>query len=146
MRLDFDAQPIEDDDLTLRRRLDGVPLGPLVAAVAHVTAEYGLLDDDLRPDPARIVMMVDDGYRPEQLERGRDLVADALVRFRNHGCKPGPPPTSAQLRRLIEFVSGPLDDDHLRLFEEELALGESITGRLHGAPRRWHRAALSRWR
>jgi 4-hydroxyacetophenone monooxygenase len=123
MRLDFDAQPIEDDDLTLRRRLDGVPLGPLVAAVAHVTAEYGLLDDDLRPDPARIVMMVDDGYRPEQLERGRDLVADALVRFRNHGCKPGPPPTSAQLRRLIEFVSGPLDDDHLRLFEEELALG-----------------------
>ena len=35
MRLDFDAQPIEDDDATLRTRLDGVPIGPLLAAVAH---------------------------------------------------------------------------------------------------------------
>jgi 4-hydroxyacetophenone monooxygenase len=138
MRLDFDAQPIEDDDVTLRTRLDGVPLGPLVAAVAHVTGEYALLDDDLRPDPARIVMMVDDGYTPEQLERGRDLVADALIRFRNHGCKPGPPPTPAHLRRLIEFVSGPLDDDHLRLFEEELALG----GIDHRAPS-WRAAEVA---
>ena len=106
MRLDFDAQPIEDDDLTLRTRLDGVPIAPLVAAVAHVTGEYTLLADDLRPDPSKVVMMADDGYTPEQLERGRDLVADALVRFRNQGCKPAPQPTPAQLRRLIEFVSG----------------------------------------
>ena len=93
MRLDFDAQPIEDDDLTLRTRLDGVPIAPLVAAVAHVTGEYTLLADDLRPDPSKVVMMADDGYTPEQLERGRDLVADALVRFRNQGCKPAPQPT-----------------------------------------------------
>ena len=123
MRLDFDAQPISDDDRTLRTRLDGVPLAPLVAAVAHLTGEHTLLAEDLRPDPSKIVMMVDDGYTPEQLGRGRDLVADALIRFRNGGCKPGPEPTPDQLRRLIEFVSGPLDDDHLRLFSEELALG-----------------------
>ena len=68
-------------------------------------------------------MMTDDGYVPEQLARAQALVADALIRFRNGGCKPGPEPTPAQLRRLIEFVSGPLDDDHLRLYSEELALG-----------------------
>jgi 4-hydroxyacetophenone monooxygenase len=61
MRLDFDAQPIEDDDATLRARLEGIPIGPLLAAVAHVTGDYTLLADDLRPDPSRIVMMTDDG-------------------------------------------------------------------------------------
>jgi 4-hydroxyacetophenone monooxygenase len=123
MRLDFDAQPIEDDDETLRTRLEGIPIGPLVAAVAHLTGDYTLLAEDLRPDPSKIVMMADDGYTPEQLGRGRDLVAAALIRFRNGGCRPGPPPTPAQLRGLIEFVAGPLDEDHLRLFCEELALG-----------------------
>jgi len=123
MRLDFDAQPIGDDDATLRTRLEGIPIGPLLAAVAHATGDYTLLADDLRPDPSRIVMMTDDGYVPEQLARAQALVADALIRFRNGGCKPGPEPTPAQLRRLIEFVSGPLDDDHLRLYSEELALG-----------------------
>jgi 4-hydroxyacetophenone monooxygenase len=123
MRLDFDAQPIGDDDATLRTRLEGIPIGPLLAAVAHATGDYTLLADDLRPDPSRIVMMTDDGYVPEQLARAQVLVADALIRFRNGGCKPGPEPTPDQLRRLIEFVSGPLDDDHLRLYSEELALG-----------------------
>jgi 4-hydroxyacetophenone monooxygenase len=123
MRLDFDAQPIVDDDETLRARLEDVPLAPLVAAVAHLTGEYSLLAGDLRPDPSKMVLMTDDGYTPDQGERGRDRVAEALVRFRNGGCKPGPEPTSDQLRRLIEFVSGPLDDDHLQLYGEELALG-----------------------
>jgi 4-hydroxyacetophenone monooxygenase len=123
MRLDFDAQPIVDDDETLRARLEDVPLAPLVAAVAHLTGEYSLLSEDLRPDPSKMVLMTDDGYTPDQVGRGRDRVAAALVRFRNGGCKPGPEPTSDQLRRLIEFVSGPLDDDHLQLYGEELALG-----------------------
>ena len=51
---------------------------------------------------------------------------------------PAPQPTPAQLRRLIEFVSGPLDDDHLRLFEEELALG----GVDHRAPS-WRAAEVA---
>jgi 4-hydroxyacetophenone monooxygenase len=123
MRLDFDADPIGDDDETLRTRLEGIPLGPLVAAVAQLTGDYDLVDETLRPDPSKVVMMVDDGYTPEQLERGRNLVADALIRYRDEGAKPAPQPTSAQLRRLIEFVSGPLDDDHLRLYSEELSLG-----------------------
>jgi 4-hydroxyacetophenone monooxygenase len=123
MRLDFDAEPILDDDATLRARLEDVPLAPLVAAVAHLTGEHSLLAEDLRPDPSKMVMMTDDGYTPEQVARGRDRVADALIRFRNGGCKPGPEPTPDQLRRLIEFVSGPLDHDHLQLYGEELALG-----------------------
>ena len=107
MRLDFDAEPIVDDDETVRTRLDGVPIGALLAAVAHMTGEYGLLADDLRPDPSRIVMMADDGYTPEQLERGWDLAADALIRFRDDGSKPAGQPTTEQLRNLIEFESCP---------------------------------------
>jgi 4-hydroxyacetophenone monooxygenase len=82
-----------------------------------------LISDSLRPDASRIVMLTDDGYTPEQVEHARTLVAEALIRFRDDGCKPAPDPTPERLRTLIEFVSGPLDDDHLRLFREELALG-----------------------
>ena len=104
MRLDFEAEPIEDDDEALRAHLEGIPIGPLVAAVAHLTGDYALLDDTLRPDPSKIVMMVDDGYTPEQLARGRSQVADALLRFKDGGCKPAAQPTPEQLRSLIEFV------------------------------------------
>jgi 4-hydroxyacetophenone monooxygenase len=138
MRLDFDAEPIEDDDETLRAHLEGIPIAPLVAAVAHLTGDYALLDDALRPDPSRIVMMVDDGYTPEQLARGRRQVAEALIRYRDEGCKPAAQPTSEQLRSLIEFVAGPLDTDHLRLFEEELSLG----GVDHRAPS-WRAAEVA---
>jgi 4-hydroxyacetophenone monooxygenase len=123
VQLNFDAQPITDDDRTIRARVADIPLAPLLAAVAHVTGDDGLVSNALRPDPSRIVLMTDDGYAPEQIERGRTLVADALIRFRDEGCKPAPDPTPERLRRLIEFVSGPLSDDYLRLFEEELALG-----------------------
>ncbi len=109
-----------------------------MAAVAHLTGDYALLDDTLRPDPSKIVMMVDDGYTPEQLARGRSQVADALIRFRDEGCKPAAQPTPEQLRSLIEFVCGPLDSDHLRLFEEELALG----GVDHRAPS-WRAAEVA---
>jgi len=123
MRLDFEAQPLTEDDETIRVHLEGVPLAPLVASVAHLTGDYTLLADDLRPDPSKVVMIGDEGYSPEQLERGRNRVADALIRFRNGGCTPGPQPDAGQLRALIEFIGGPLHDEHLRLFEEELALG-----------------------
>jgi 4-hydroxyacetophenone monooxygenase len=123
MRLDFDAQPVVDDDRTIHRRLDGVPLPQLLVAVAHLTGEADLLAEEFRPDPSKVQMLGDEGLSPEQTDRARELVARALIRFRNAGCKPASPLTGEQLRTSIEFLCGPVDDDHFRLFEEELALG-----------------------
>jgi 4-hydroxyacetophenone monooxygenase len=123
MQFDFLAEPIADDDPTIRSQVADIPLAPLLAAVAHLTGDYDLVDHALRPDLSKIVTMLDDGYSPEQVARGRTLAAEALIRFRDNGCKPAPDPTPAQLRALIEFVAGPSDDDYLRLFREELGLG-----------------------
>jgi 4-hydroxyacetophenone monooxygenase len=123
MRLDFDAQPVVEDDHTINRRLDGVPVPQLLVAAAHLTGEVGLLADEFRPDPSSVQMTGEDGLSPEQADRARDLVARALIRFRDAGCKPAPPLTGEQLRSSIEFLCGPVDDDHFQLFEEELALG-----------------------
>jgi 4-hydroxyacetophenone monooxygenase len=123
VQFDFLAEPIADDDLTIRSQVAEIPLAPLLAAVAHLTGDYDLVDQALRPDLSKIVTMLDDGYSPEQVARGRTLAAEALIRFRDDGCKPAPDPTPEQLRALIEFVAGPLDDDYLRLFREELGLG-----------------------
>jgi 4-hydroxyacetophenone monooxygenase len=123
MRLDFDAQPVTDEDPTIRQRLDGVPVPQLLVAVAQLTGQTDLLVDEFRTDPSTVQMMGDDGLTPEQRDRAKGLITDALGRFRDAGCKPAPPPTPEQLRLFIEFLSGPIDDDHLLLFEEELALG-----------------------
>jgi 4-hydroxyacetophenone monooxygenase len=123
MRLDFPRDPLTDDDETIRARVVGVPIAPLLAAVAHLTGDLALLRNDLRPDLAK-VMLFDDGYSSEQVEQARRLAADALIRFRDGGCHAAPAPGREHLRALVEFVTGgALDDEHLTLFEEELALG-----------------------
>jgi len=126
MRFDFTQEAITEDDDTIRRLLADVPVAPLLTAVAHLTGEYDLLREDIRPDPALIPMPPDDGYPFETASLARALATEALIRFRNRGCTPAPAPDARQLRALIAFVlaTNPdtLDDDYLRLLQEELAL------------------------
>ena len=123
MQLNFDAEPLLDDDATILERLDRVPLAQLLVTVAHLTGEFELLADEFRPDPSKVQMMGDDTYPPEQVERAHGLITAALSRFRDGGSKPAPQPAPEQLKMLIEFLAGPLDDAYLELFAEELALG-----------------------
>ncbi|OHV31846.1 hypothetical protein BCD49_06130 [Pseudofrankia sp. EUN1h] len=149
MRLDFTREDIDADDATIRAHAGQAPVGPLLASVAHLTGEYDLLADDIRPDPALPWMAPDYGYPAEMAARSRERAADALIRYRDRGCPRPVDPTPRQLRALVEFVVAPadLDDHYLELLEEELALG-GLDPRAPGwhaasrAPRRRFRVAV----
>jgi len=122
VRFHPDPEPITDDDATIRAGVAGVPVAPLLAAVAHLTGDTTILRDELVPD---LTMLLDPegGYTPEQAAAGRELAAAALIRHRDSGSKPAAPPDDVHLRRLVAFVAGgTVDDDYLPLLEEELAL------------------------
>jgi 4-hydroxyacetophenone monooxygenase len=129
-----EVEPITADDDAIRAALEQAALPSLLPAIAHATGDLSLLRDDLRPDPLRIAEP-DAGIGAEQAVEIRRLALEALVRYRDGGCRPAPAPPPAVLHRLMEFtVGGPVSEAYLPLLEEELA----ITGEDLRAPG-WHK-------
>jgi 4-hydroxyacetophenone monooxygenase len=120
-----DVSRIDADDDTIRAALADSSVAALLPAVAQVTGDLGLLRDELRPDPAR-VLEPEGGLTDEQVAEAHALAFDALVRFRDAGCPAAPPPTEDDLRRLMGFVVGDENvPEYFELLEEELAPGGS---------------------
>jgi hypothetical protein len=64
------------------------------------------------------------GLTEEQQAEIRRLAFDAIVRFRDEGCRLAPTPSDAQLLRIMEFAVGAEGmEEYLPLLEEELELG-----------------------
>lgn len=127
-------EPITESDDEIRAILEEAEVPPLLAALAYVTGDLSLLRDDLRPDPM-LIGLPQGGLVPAQLETARALALDALIRFRDGGCRPAPVPDDAQLLRIMEFgVGGTAMEPYLPLLEEELA----FAGEDRRAPA-WHK-------
>ena len=137
MRFLGEAVPFTASDEEIHAAVAHVEMPPLLVAVAHLTGDHTILADDLAPDQLRL-LEPDVGQTPEQLERGRRLAADALIAHRDAGCPAPPPMGDAELRRLIEFLTGAAIDEQLPLILEELALD----GEDRRAPS-WNRADLA---
>jgi 4-hydroxyacetophenone monooxygenase len=130
--------PIDAGDEAIRDALGHARVVPLLAAVAYATGDLSVLRDDLRPDPLRLVEP-DGGVDGERAAQARALAHGALVRFRDDGSVPAPPPGPAALRRILAFMVGEdIVDGYLPLFQEELGV--------HGADLRapgWHKDDLA---
>jgi 4-hydroxyacetophenone monooxygenase len=122
MRFTEPPAPIDVDDDAIRDALAHARLIPLLAAVAYATGDLSVLRDDLRPDPARL-LEPDGGVDGDRASLARELAFDALVRFRDGGSVPAPPPGDADVRRILAFVVGDqMVEDYLPLFLEELSV------------------------
>jgi 4-hydroxyacetophenone monooxygenase len=110
------------DDTALLDALSGAELVSLLAAVAHITGNLGVLRPELRPDPARL-REPQTGYTPEQIALAESVIAEALRHFR---VVQGQRPVELDqdnLRRIMNFcVGSTIDDGYLPLLTEELAL------------------------
>jgi 4-hydroxyacetophenone monooxygenase len=114
--------PLRDDDEAIAAAVEAADVPALLTSVAHLTGDVSLLRADLRPDPSR-ALEPDAGLSADQLAEARRLAVDALVRYRDGGGRPAPPPSDDDLRTMIEFlVGGETVDSYLRLLEEELTL------------------------
>jgi 4-hydroxyacetophenone monooxygenase len=122
MRFLGEAVPFTATDEEIHAAVAHADVPPLLVAVAQLTGDHSILVEDLVPDQLRL-LEPDVGQTPEQLARGRQLAAEALIAHRDAGCPTVPPPAPAEQRRLIEFLTGPAIDEQLPLILEELALG-----------------------
>ena len=128
-------EPITESDDEIRRMLEEAEIPPLLPALAYVTGDLSLLRDELRPDPM-LLGMPQGGLTDEQLTAARELALETLIRFRDNGSQPAPPPSDADVLKIMEFsVGGEGMADYLPLLEEELA----ILGEDRRAPG-WHAA------
>ena len=118
--------PITADDETIRSALAEADIPALLPALAHITGDLSLLRDDLRIDPT-LMMEEQAGLTEEQQAAAREVAFAALVRFRDSGSVPAPPPTGEALQRILDFMAGGLPaEDYLPMMEEELALHDDF--------------------
>ena len=120
MQIRRPVEPITDDDHAIRTALEAAYVPPLLPTIAHITGDYSLLRDGLKPDPL-LIRDVQGGMTEAQQSQARDLALTALAAYRDAGCPAPKSPTLDELRRLMEFTIGePVDDDYLPMLEEEL--------------------------
>ncbi len=118
---DTSVAPITASDDEIRAHLAEAEVPPLLPALAYATGDLSLLRDDLRPDPS-MVALPQGGLGEDQLAAARELAAQALIRFRDGGSTPAPPPADDVLLRIMEHAVGGAEmADYLPLLEEELA-------------------------
>lgn len=137
MHLNPSPLPFTENDASIRAAVACAAAVPLLAAVAQMTGDHSLLREEFRPDPNQI-LDPNGGLTPEKIAAVQTLVAEALIRFRDQGCKRAPPPRGEDLRALLAWMAGgQLEPAYLPLLEQELAL----TGDL-GAPT-WKKSELA---
>ena len=122
MQISKPVEPITADDHAIRAALEAAYVPPLLPAIAHITGDYALLRNELKPDPA-LIRDLQGGMTEAQQSQARDLAHRALAAYRDAGCPEPKTPTLGELRRLMEFTIGePVADDYLPMLEEELGV------------------------
>ena len=125
MPLSRAIEPISDDDAAIRAALEDALVPPLLPALVHLTGDLTLLRPELRTNPAQ-VLEEQGGLTPQQQADTRELALRTLTEFRDGGCQQAPPPSTEDLRAILEFVTGgAATDEHLPLLVEELAPGDT---------------------
>ncbi len=112
------------DERLLAAAVAGAELPALLPALAHLTGDLTLVDEQLRP-PLRLrpdLVEPQGGMSAAAQALGRERAVAALRAFRDGGMVPAPQPDEDGLRRLMRFVAGDTDPEYLPLMSHELGL------------------------
>ncbi len=116
-----------EDPPELEQAVAEADIPALLAALAYTTGDLSLLREDLRPDPAQLIISTA-GLSVEQITEASELATKALRRYLSGGAIPAPAPDDGALGAMLTFLVGGSDmDEYLPLFREELAAnGEDL--------------------
>ncbi len=99
-------RPITATDDEIRAALErGRGTGPAARDGLPHRGPGSLLRDDLRPE-ALLLGMPQGGLTEDQQGEVRRIALETLVRFRDAGSHPAPPPSDEDLLRIMEFAVG----------------------------------------
>jgi 4-hydroxyacetophenone monooxygenase len=121
----------------LEQALSDADLPSLLPALAHLTGDLSILREDLRPAVASTPLGLEPqgGLSPEAQDRARKIAAHALRSWTERG-RPAPrTPSPGSLRRMMEFITGPVPDEYLPLLHHQLGLDPA------DGPTAWPQAA-----
>ena len=117
--------PITESDEVIEKDLADANIPCLMASLAHLSGDVGLLDGDIRPDTEN-PLDFQCGITPEQQARARTIALEALGHYRDGGCQLPPPLSDADLGRVLHFVAGqPLSDDYVEFLSSEIAIRDA---------------------
>ena len=115
------TQPVTEDDAFITDAVAQADLPSLLTTLAHLTGDLSLIADDLLPTPA-FLSGEQGGLSAEQQATARARCEAAIERYRDGGCTAAPAPSDADLRRMLDFITGKTaTEEYVPLLLEELA-------------------------
>ncbi|MCW2860001.1 MAG: putative flavin-containing monooxygenase [Actinoallomurus sp.] len=122
-----DAEPFALADVDLRAVLLDAELPSLLPALAHLTGDLSLLREEFRPaiNATPLGLEPQGGLSPAAQERARDLAAQAIRDWAGRGRPAASTPDDERLRRMMEFVTGEVEEDYLPLFRHQLGIHDA---------------------
>jgi 4-hydroxyacetophenone monooxygenase len=122
--------PITEDDETIRAMLRDAHIPTLLATLAHLTGDTGILAGPIRPAPYS-PGDVQGRISPTDQETAREMGLAALAAYRDAGCPPPPPVSEAAVLDIITFLAGEdIPPEYVGLLLEEMHLHDEDTRRL----------------
>lgn len=124
MPIEYSGQSMAASNARLRLALSNVELPPLLAALAQLTGDLSLVDPSLRgaPDPSEVLPRPHGGMTTGQREEAIARAIRAVEQLNQRGGKRVADPSDDDLRQMLHFITGPVEDDYIPLLLHELGL------------------------
>lgn len=134
-----DAEPFGLDEVDLEQVMRDAELPSLLPALAHLLGDLSILDDDLRPtiSSAPLGLEPQGGLSEAAQERARRIAVQALRAWVRQGRPMPATPPPDRLRRMMEFITGPVGEEYLPLLHHQLGIFPEDDGP------RWHKSAVA---
>lgn len=108
----------------LKRAIADAHVPSLLVTLAFITGNWSILDEEFRPSTKSVSLGMDPtgGLSAETLARAKEVALSALLDFRESGFKLAPEPNEEELVRLMQFITGPVDEDYVPMMKHELGI------------------------
>ncbi|MEV8151041.1 NAD(P)/FAD-dependent oxidoreductase [Arthrobacter sp. NPDC080073] len=128
---------VSDDEL--RSVLEEAHLVTLLPTLASLTGDLSILRQNLRPKPVSIYEGIagQSGLSTDEQSEARELAFQTLASIRDNGLDGTVRLSSEQLRQMLEFMTGPIDEAYVPMLIHELGMPVDT-----GAPS-WTKAAIA---
>ena len=110
------------DDTAIAAALEQLSVPALIASVVQITGDPSIIRGPIRP--VQFVQNEFQGMLDEQSKAAlRRTALAAICAWRDAGCPPAPPPETAVIRELMDWIAcEPVPDDNAALYLEEMDL------------------------